>query len=79
MFTTLSIFSRPDAAKHAVASYRVSGNAWRQPARYFAHRAAISRLREFEDFALKDIGISRSQIGAAVCGVATAPASCWRT
>jgi uncharacterized protein YjiS (DUF1127 family) len=38
-------------------------------ARYFSHRTAIARLREFDDGALHDIGLARSQIEAAVHGL----------
>jgi uncharacterized protein YjiS (DUF1127 family) len=36
--------------------------------RYFAGRAAIEWLRELDDRALRDIGLARSQIEAAVHG-----------
>lgn len=36
--------------------------------RYFIHRAAIARLREFDDAELRDIGLTRSQIEPAVHG-----------
>lgn len=38
---------------------------------YFSHRAAIARLREFDDGALQDIGLARSEIEAAVHGLLT--------
>jgi uncharacterized protein YjiS (DUF1127 family) len=37
-------------------------------ARYFVHRAAVARLRELDDRVLRDIGLERSQIKAAVHG-----------
>jgi uncharacterized protein YjiS (DUF1127 family) len=36
---------------------------------YFVRRAAIARLRELDDRELRDIGLLRSQIEAAVCGL----------
>ncbi|CCM77183.1 DUF1127 domain-containing protein [Rhizobium mesoamericanum] len=36
--------------------------------RHFARRAAIVRLRELDDEALKDIGLARSEIEAAAFG-----------
>jgi uncharacterized protein YjiS (DUF1127 family) len=38
---------------------------------YFVRRAAIKSLRELDDRALRDIGIERSQIEAAVSGLVT--------
>jgi uncharacterized protein YjiS (DUF1127 family) len=42
-------------------------------AHYFARRAALKRLREFNDRELRDIGLARSQIEAAVDGFMTRP------
>jgi uncharacterized protein YjiS (DUF1127 family) len=42
-------------------------------AQYFARRAALRRLREFNDRELRDIGLARSQIEAAVYGFMTGP------
>jgi uncharacterized protein YjiS (DUF1127 family) len=41
-------------------------------ARYFARRAAIAHLREFDNDGLKDIGLWRSEIEAAVYGLTPA-------
>ena len=41
--------------------------------RHFTHRAAIARLRTLDDRALRDIGLTRCQIEAAVHGRMTAP------
>jgi uncharacterized protein YjiS (DUF1127 family) len=41
--------------------------------RYYACRAAIKSLHEFDDRALWDIGLQRCQIEAAVHGFITAP------
>jgi uncharacterized protein YjiS (DUF1127 family) len=40
-------------------------------ASYFVRRAAIASLRELDDRALRDIGLARSQIEAAVYGFIT--------
>jgi uncharacterized protein YjiS (DUF1127 family) len=42
-------------------------------AHYFVRRAALKRLREFNDRELRDIGLARGQIEAAVCGFVTRP------
>jgi uncharacterized protein YjiS (DUF1127 family) len=42
-------------------------------AHYFARRAALKRLREFNDRELRDIGLSRGQVEAAVYGFITRP------
>lgn len=42
-------------------------------ARYFSHRAAIAALMESDDCALRDIGLARSQIEAAVHGFIKRP------
>lgn len=42
-------------------------------AHYFARRAALKRLGEFNDRELRDIGLSRGQIEAAVYGFVTRP------
>jgi uncharacterized protein YjiS (DUF1127 family) len=42
-------------------------------AHYFVRRAALKRLREFSDRELRDIGLSRGQIEAAVYGFITGP------
>jgi uncharacterized protein YjiS (DUF1127 family) len=48
--------------------------AWaRDIAHYFVRRAALKRLREFNDRELRDIGLARSQIEAAVYGFMTRP------
>ena len=42
-------------------------------AREIRRRQAVSALCEFDDFALRDIGLVRSQIEAAVYGLVTPP------
>jgi uncharacterized protein YjiS (DUF1127 family) len=49
-------------------------HAWaRDIAHYFGRRAALRRLREFNDRELRDIGLARGQIEAAVYGFITRP------
>jgi uncharacterized protein YjiS (DUF1127 family) len=49
-------------------------HAWaRDIARYFARRAALKHLGEFNDRQLRDIGLSRGEIEAAVYGFVTLP------
>ena len=42
-------------------------------AHYFDRRAAVKRLGELNDRELRDIGLSRGQVEAAVYGVVTRP------
>jgi uncharacterized protein YjiS (DUF1127 family) len=42
-------------------------------AHYFARRAALKRLAEYNDRELRDIGLSRGQIEAAVYGFTPGP------
>jgi uncharacterized protein YjiS (DUF1127 family) len=42
-------------------------------AHYFPRRAALKRLREFNDRELRDIGLARGEIEAAVYGFVTRP------
>jgi uncharacterized protein YjiS (DUF1127 family) len=42
-------------------------------AHYFVRRAALKRLRQFNDRELRDIGLARSQIEAAVYGFIARP------
>ena len=49
-------------------------HAWaRDIAHYFARRAALKRLGEFNDRELRDIGLTRGQVEAAVYGFITRP------
>lgn len=45
--------------------------------RYAARRAALVRLRELDDRALRDIGLVPGQIEAAVRGAVTGEAAPW--
>jgi uncharacterized protein YjiS (DUF1127 family) len=73
MSTTLSTIVRPAGTTSTGASLRLFNACWEWVARHFVHRAAIASLRELDDYALRDIGLVRSQIEAAVHGFMTAP------
>jgi uncharacterized protein YjiS (DUF1127 family) len=73
MSATLSIIAWPAVTKKASAFARLFNACWDGIARYFVSRAAIASLRELDDRALRDIGLARSQIEAAVHGFITAP------
>ena len=63
MSATLSTITRP-----SVTLSRLFAACFDRIAHYFTDRAAIAHLQGLEDAALSDIGISRSQIEAAVHG-----------
>ena len=73
MTATLSTILRPTRTESPAASLRIFTACWERIARNFVHRAAIAQLREFDDDALRDIGLVRSEIEAAVRGVMTVP------
>ena len=72
MSATLVTIARPAAAKPA-NFFRICVAAWDAVAGYLVHRSAITTLRELDDRALRDIGISRSQIEGAVQGLISLP------
>jgi uncharacterized protein YjiS (DUF1127 family) len=73
MSATLSTILRPAGTNSAGTRLRIFSACWEGIARYFLHRAAIATLGELDDRALKDIGLTRSQIEAAVYGLTAAP------
>lgn len=73
MSVILSTIIRPAAATRAGAFSRLFSTCLDRIARYFVRRAAIAFLRGLDDRALRDIGLARSQIEAAVHGFTTAP------
>jgi uncharacterized protein YjiS (DUF1127 family) len=73
MSATLSTIIRPAVTKRPGAFSRLFSACLDRTARYFVRRAAIACLRELDDRALRDIGLVRSQIEAAVHGFMTAP------
>jgi uncharacterized protein YjiS (DUF1127 family) len=62
---------RPAIGKTPVALAQLLGARWEAIVRYFVRRAAIATLREFDDRALRDIGVERTDIEAAVYGLVT--------
>ena len=74
MSATLSTFFQPAVAVRPGRYVRRLFHAWaRDIARYFARRDALKRLGEFNDRELRDIGLSRGQVEAAVYGFITRP------
>jgi uncharacterized protein YjiS (DUF1127 family) len=73
MSATLSAIIRPALTERPGAFSRLFGAWWDAIARHFVHRAALATLRELDDRALRDIGLTRSQIGAAVHGFRIRP------
>jgi uncharacterized protein YjiS (DUF1127 family) len=68
MSTTVSTALQPAGTQGSGAVLRVFNDLWDTIARYLVRRAAIATLRELDDRALRDIGITRSQIRSAVDG-----------
>jgi uncharacterized protein YjiS (DUF1127 family) len=68
MSATAITTARPVAAKRAGTLSRFFVACWDAVAGYLVRRSATTTLRELDDRALADIGISRGQIEAAVHG-----------
>jgi uncharacterized protein YjiS (DUF1127 family) len=73
MSATPATIVRPEITKRANAFAQIFSACWDGIARHFVCRTAITTLRELDDRALRDIGIARSQIEAAVHGFITLP------
>ena len=74
MSAMLSTLFRPAVTVRPGRYVRRLFHAWaRDIAHYFVRRAALKRLAEFSDRELRDIGLARSQIEAAVYGFMTSP------
>ena len=73
MSATLATIVRPEVTKRANEFAQIFTACCDGIARHFVRRTAIATLREFDDRALRDIGIARSQIEAAVHGFITLP------
>ena len=71
MSATLATTVRPEVTKRHGALSQLFSACWDGIARHFVRRAAVARLRKFDDHLLRDIGLERSQIEAAVYGVTT--------
>jgi uncharacterized protein YjiS (DUF1127 family) len=68
MSATAITTARPVAAKRPGTLSRFFGACWNAVAGHLVRRSAVATLRELDDRALADIGISRGQIEAAVHG-----------
>jgi uncharacterized protein YjiS (DUF1127 family) len=73
MSASLSVGARPAAAKRPTTIARISVAVWDTVVRYFVRRTTVATLRELDDRALRDIGIVRPEIEAAVHGFITLP------
>jgi uncharacterized protein YjiS (DUF1127 family) len=74
MPATLSTALQPEAIRSRSAYIWRLLHGWAGDiARYFDRRAALKRLGELNDRELRDIGLTRGQIEAAVYGVMTLP------
>ena len=74
MSATLSTLFQPAVTVRPGRYARRLFHAWaRDIAYYFVRRAALKRLRELNDRELRDIGLARSQIEAAVYGFISRP------
>jgi uncharacterized protein YjiS (DUF1127 family) len=73
MSATLSTLVRPARMKSSGANLWILNACWEGIARYFVRRGAMASLRELDDRALRDIGLARSQIEAAVHGFMLPP------
>jgi uncharacterized protein YjiS (DUF1127 family) len=72
MSATLSTLFQPAVTMRPGRYTRRLFHAWaRDIANYFARRAALKHLGELNDRELRDIGLSRSQVEAAVYGCIT--------
>ena len=73
MSATASTPVQPGRTKRLGASLRLFNAGWEAIACQFVRRAAIKSLRELDDRALGDIGLTRSQIEGAVYGFIAFP------
>ena len=73
MSATLSTILRPAFTRRSGSFSRLLSACCDEIMRYLINRAAIATLRGFDDRALRDIGIARCQIEAAVYGFTTLP------
>jgi uncharacterized protein YjiS (DUF1127 family) len=71
MSETLSTIARPAVATATSAFFRLFSAGCDAIVRHFVRRSAIATLHDLDDRALRDIGLARSQIEAAVHGFIT--------
>ncbi|MFA1621331.1 DUF1127 domain-containing protein [Rhizobium mongolense] len=72
MSATFSTILHSEGIKSPGTNPPIFNAHWARIARYFVRRAAVASLRELDDDALKDIGLARSEIEAAVYGLTSA-------
>jgi uncharacterized protein YjiS (DUF1127 family) len=74
MSATLSTLFQPAVTVRPGRYVRLLFQAWAHDiARYFSRRAALKYLGQLNDRELRDIGLSRGQVEAAVYGFITRP------
>ena len=73
MFATTSTIASPAGTTSPGALPGIFKAGWESITRYLVRRAAIASLRELDDRILRDLGIERSEIEAAVRGLVNAP------
>ena len=71
MSATLSDIASPAGTNRPGVLVGISKACWDAIARYLVRRAAIASLHELDDDALRDIGLERREIEAAVRGLRT--------
>jgi uncharacterized protein YjiS (DUF1127 family) len=71
MSAAVSNIARPAVGKAPDKFAQLLSACWDAIVGYFVRRAAIAALRELDDRALRDIGLARTQIEAAVHGLVT--------
>jgi len=71
MSATFATIVRPEVTKRPGPVSRLFSACCDGIARYLVRRAAIASLSQLDDRALRDIGLDRSQIEAAVYGLIT--------
>ncbi len=76
MTTISSIAGEPTRASASVGFWRRLDRAIQALLTHIERRAAIKALHELDDHALRDIGISRCQIEAAVGGALSGKSTC---
>jgi uncharacterized protein YjiS (DUF1127 family) len=73
MSATPSTIVRSTGTNSPGGYLRIFNSCWERIAGYFLRRAAIKSLRELDERALRDIGLTRSEIEAAVRGLVSVP------
>ena len=68
MTALLSTIAQHLLAPEPGEALRLLGTCRGAISRYFARREALAQLRQADDAVLQDIGLTRAQIEAAVCG-----------